>query len=74
MVALKGEEGNVILKNRGRAYFRRGRHIACGWVRGKKNLRAIAFHPGSGVAEFRQHVFKLGNEEQTDLMMRLQLV
>ena len=39
----------------------------------EKNLRAIAFYQKNGFVEFGQHIFKLGDEEQTDLMMRLQL-
>lgn len=37
----------------------------------EKNLRAIAFYQKNGFVEFGQHIFKLGDEEQTDLMMRL---
>lgn len=39
----------------------------------EKNLRAIAFYQKNGFVEFGQHIFKLGDDEQTDLMMRLQL-
>lgn len=39
----------------------------------EENLRALAFYQKNGFVEFGQHIFKLGNEEQTDLMMRLQL-
>ena len=38
-----------------------------------KNLRAINFYKKNGFVEFDKHVFKLGNAEQTDLMMRLNL-
>ncbi len=39
----------------------------------EKNLRAIAFYQKNGFVEFGQHLFRLGDDEQTDLMMRLQL-
>jgi len=37
----------------------------------EKNERAIQFYKKNGFVEFDQHVFKLGNDEQTDLLMRL---
>lgn len=40
----------------------------------EKNLRAIRFYKKNGFTQFDQHVFKLGNEEQTDIMMKLNLV
>jgi diamine N-acetyltransferase len=39
----------------------------------EKNLRAISFYKKNGFMEFDRHVFKLGDESQTDLMMKLQL-
>lgn len=39
----------------------------------ERNPRAIAFYRRNGFVEFDKHVFKLGNDEQTDIMMRLEL-
>lgn len=39
----------------------------------EKNLRAINFYQKNGFTEFDKHIFKLGNEEQTDIMMKLNL-
>ncbi len=39
----------------------------------EKNLRAISFYKKNGFVEFDKHLFKLGNDEQTDIMMKLQL-
>ena len=39
----------------------------------EKNQRAIQFYKKNGFAVFDQHVFKLGHDEQTDLMMRLNI-
>ena len=39
----------------------------------EKNSRAIAFYKKNGFAEFDKHIFRLGNAEQTDLMLRLKL-
>lgn len=39
----------------------------------EKNLRAISFYQKNGFVEFDRHIFKLGDDEQTDLMMRLDL-
>lgn len=39
----------------------------------EKNLRAIKFCKKNGFVEFNKHVFILGKDEQTDLMMRLDL-
>lgn len=39
----------------------------------EKNFKAINFYRKNGFAEFSKHIFKLGNDEQTDLMMRLNL-
>jgi len=40
----------------------------------EKNPRAIHFYKKNGFVEFDKHIFKLGNDEQTDTMMRLQLL
>jgi len=37
------------------------------------NLRAINFYKKNGFVEFDKHIFMLGNDEQTDIMMKLQL-
>jgi ribosomal protein S18 acetylase RimI-like enzyme len=39
----------------------------------EENLRAIKFYKKNGFVEFDKHIFKLGNDEQTDIMMRLPL-
>lgn len=39
----------------------------------EENLRAISFYIKNGFVEFDQHIFKLGDDEQTDLMMKLKL-
>ncbi|ERM80859.1 hypothetical protein P872_11115 [Rhodonellum psychrophilum GCM71 = DSM 17998] len=39
----------------------------------EENPRAIKFYKKNGFVEFDKHVFKLGNAEQTDLMMKLKL-
>ena len=39
----------------------------------EKNKRAISFYKKNGFIEFDTHVFKLGNDEQIDIMMRLKL-
>ncbi|MDP2687744.1 MAG: GNAT family N-acetyltransferase [Aequorivita sp.] len=39
----------------------------------EENLRAINFYKKNGFIEFDKHVFKLGNDEQTDIMMKLKL-
>lgn len=39
----------------------------------EKNARAIRFYEKNGFVQFGSHAFKLGEEEQTDLMMKLQL-
>ena len=40
----------------------------------EKNMRAINFYKKNGFVTFDTHIFKLGNEEQTDFMMKLKLV
>lgn len=37
----------------------------------EENHRAVRFYTKNGFVEFDKHVFTLGNEEQTDLLMRL---
>lgn len=39
----------------------------------EENHRALAFYKKNGFTPFDKHIFKLGNEEQTDIMMRLDL-
>ena len=39
----------------------------------EKNPRAISFYKKNGFVEFDKHIFKLGNDEQTDIMMKRQL-
>lgn len=39
----------------------------------EENLRAINFYKKNGFIEFDKHVFKLGNDEQTDIMMKLKI-
>ena len=40
----------------------------------EENPRAIRFYKKNGFVEFDKHIFKLGGDEQTDIMMKLQLV
>ncbi|GAA4792702.1 hypothetical protein GCM10023231_21090 [Olivibacter ginsenosidimutans] len=37
------------------------------------NQRAIQFYKKNGFITFDKHVFTLGNDKQTDIMMKLQL-
>lgn len=39
----------------------------------EKNHRAIQFYTKNGFVEFDQHIFVLGNDKQTDIMMRLKI-
>jgi len=39
----------------------------------EENPRAIQFYKKNGFIEFDKHIFKLGDDEQTDIMMKLQL-
>ena len=39
----------------------------------EENPRAIKFYKKNGFIEFDKHIFKLGNDEQTDIMMKLKL-
>ncbi|WBV57449.1 GNAT family N-acetyltransferase [Chryseobacterium daecheongense] len=36
----------------------------------EENHRAVSFYKKNGFEEFDKHIFRLGNEEQTDLMMK----
>lgn len=40
----------------------------------EKNLRAINFYKKNGFVAFHKHIFILGNDEQTDIMMKLKLI
>jgi ribosomal protein S18 acetylase RimI-like enzyme len=39
----------------------------------EENHRALAFYTKNGFVPFDKHLFKLGNDEQTDIMMKLEL-
>jgi ribosomal protein S18 acetylase RimI-like enzyme len=39
----------------------------------EQNLRAVQFYKKNGFVEFDKHIFKFGNEDQTDLMMKKDL-
>ena len=39
----------------------------------EKNNKAIQFYKKNGFVQFDTHIFKLGNDEQTDIMMKLAL-
>ena len=39
----------------------------------ENNFKALNFYRKQGFIEFDQHIFKLGNDEQTDLLMKLSL-
>jgi ribosomal protein S18 acetylase RimI-like enzyme len=39
----------------------------------EENHRALNFYKKNGFVEFDKHLFKLGNDEQTDLLMKLTL-
>jgi len=39
----------------------------------EENQRAISFYKKNGFVAFEKHIFKLGNDEQTDIMMKLKL-
>ncbi len=39
----------------------------------EQNPRAIRFYEKNGFEAFDKHVFKLGNDEQTDIMMKLKM-
>ena len=49
-------------------------HVAYVWLGvWEENKRAIKFYTKNGFVEFDQHVFVLGDEAQTDIMMKLEL-
>lgn len=67
-------------KNVGQILYEKALHIArqkqadFAWLGvWEHNPRAINFYKKNGFAEFDKHVFKLGDDEQTDIMMKLQL-
>ena len=39
----------------------------------EENPRAISFYKKNGFLEFDKHIFKLGEDEQTDIMMKMML-
>ena len=39
----------------------------------EENARAISFYRKNNFVEFDKHIFKLGSDEQTDIMMKLHL-
>jgi len=39
----------------------------------EENPRAIQFYKKNGFVEFDKHIFKLGDDEQTDIMMKLKI-
>lgn len=39
----------------------------------EENHRALAFYNKNGFVPFDKHIFKLGNDEQTDIMMKLEI-
>ena len=39
----------------------------------EKNPRAIRFYEKNGFVAFEKHIFKLGNDKQTDIMMKLKI-
>jgi ribosomal protein S18 acetylase RimI-like enzyme len=39
----------------------------------EENQRALNFYKKNGFVEFDKHIFKLGDDEQTDIMMKIQL-
>ena len=39
----------------------------------EKNPRAISFYKKNGFVEFDRHIFKLGDDEQTDIIMKLEI-
>ncbi|SMG52036.1 GNAT family N-acetyltransferase, partial [Sphingobacterium psychroaquaticum] len=39
----------------------------------EENPRAISFYKKNGFVEFDKHIFKLGDDEQTDIIMKLKM-
>lgn len=53
----------------------RARHADYVWLGvWEENTRAIRFYKKNGFIEFDRHIFKLGEDEQTDIMMKLDLL
>ena len=40
----------------------------------EENPKAVRFYKKMGFQPFEKHVFKLGNDEQTDIMMKIELI
>jgi ribosomal protein S18 acetylase RimI-like enzyme len=52
----------------------KAQHVAYVWLGvWEENKRALQFYTKNGFVEFNQHVFVLGDEAQTDIMMKLEL-
>jgi len=50
------------------------KNAECVWLGvWEENSRAISFYKKNGFVAFDKHIFKLGNDEQTDIMMKLKL-
>ena len=67
-------------KNIGQLLFQKAKDIAIQkkvnyvWLGvWEENLRAINFYKKNGFSEFSKHVFLLGNDKQTDIMMKLEM-
>ena len=67
-------------KNVGQLLFEKGMQVAKDinathvWLGvWEKNPKAIRFYKKNGFVEFDKHIFILGTDEQTDIMMKLQL-
>lgn len=39
----------------------------------ENNQKALSFYRKNGFVQFSKHIFRLGNDEQTDIMMQLQI-
>jgi diamine N-acetyltransferase len=52
----------------------KGQQVAYVWLGvWEENKRALQFYTKNGFVEFDQHIFVLGDEAQTDIMMKLEL-
>jgi ribosomal protein S18 acetylase RimI-like enzyme len=52
----------------------KAKHVAYVWLGvWEENKKALQFYTKNGFVEFDQHVFVLGDEAQTDIMMKLEL-
>jgi ribosomal protein S18 acetylase RimI-like enzyme len=67
-------------KSVGQALYEKAISVACArnadyvWLGvWEENPRAISFYKKNGFVEFDKHIFKLGEDEQTDIMMKLEL-